>query len=126
MSFFWTELNTTSPLTARAFYSATLGWTFEHVGVDPDYWIVKKDQSVIGGLCSMSGEEFEGAASHWFSYCEVENVDAACDVAVKLGGSILRAPTTIAKLGRIAIVRDPTGSPIGMIQPHRDSLSQAA
>lgn len=123
MPFFWTELNTTDPERARSFYQATMGWTFQLAAQSLDYWLVFRGDEVIGGLYHMVSEDFGDAPSHWFSYVEVDDVDRACTIAADAGGQVLRAPMTIAGIGRIAILRDPTGSPIGCITPDRERIA---
>ncbi|WP_271200155.1 VOC family protein [Methylopila turkensis] len=126
MSFYWTELNTRYPDSAKLFYSATMGWTFRQAGEAADYWLVFKDDKVVGGLYHMHDAEFDGVPEHWFSYVEVDDVDVACATAVAAGGNVLRKPTFIPNVGRIAILSDPAGSPIGCISPEREAAEIAA
>lgn len=117
MPFYWTELNTSDPDRAKRFYEATMGWEFRQSDTSSGYWLVVKGEDVIGGLYDMGSADFRDVPSHWFSYVEVPDVDVACAIAEESGGEVLRPPTTIADVGRIAILRDPTGSPIGCITP---------
>lgn len=123
MPFFWTELNTTDPVRARSFYEATMGWTFRRAEHSLDYWLVVKNEEIIGGLYDMGSADFADVPSHWFSYVEVDDVDRACEIAALSGGEVLREPMTIPEVGRIAILRDPTGSPIGCITPVRGRIA---
>jgi predicted enzyme related to lactoylglutathione lyase len=65
----------------------------------------------------MKGPQFDRIPSHWFAYIAVDDVDSRCAAATKLGVTIIRAQWDIAGVGRIAIVKDPTGAVVGWMTP---------
>ena len=55
-----------------------------------------------------------GNGTGWVAYVEVDDVDHTADLAVRLGGGILRAPFDVPGVGRNALLRDPKGAVIGI------------
>ena len=122
-SFFWNELMTHDVERAKAFYGATLGWTFEGMPMtDPDmpsgvYWIAKTGDRPVGGIFLMQGPEFGDIPDHWFAHISVDDVDARVSRVQAAGGAVLRAPFDVPGVGRIAVVKDATGAAVGWITP---------
>lgn len=111
----WNELNTWEPEKAMDFYGRTLGWTFEEMqmGEREVYRLAKVGDQMVAGLFTMTSPQFDGLPSHWFSYVEVDDVDARCAAAAAAGGTILHQPFDIPTVGRVGIVKDPTGAVLG-------------
>jgi len=110
----WTELNTREPEKAAAFYATTLGWEIEAMPMgDITYRLAKLGGQPVAGIFTMDGPQFDGIPSHWFSYVEVDDVDARCAAAVEAGATVLHAPFDVPTVGRIGIVKDPTGAVLG-------------
>lgn len=122
-AFVWNELATTDPAAAMAFYAATLGWTFEEFPLpDGPYWVARSGGRVVGGLGGMETGAVPGATPYWFSFVEVDDVDARLAKAVAAGATVLRPPEDVPGVGRVAVLRDPTGAAIGwMTAPPEDS-----
>jgi len=113
-TFVWNELNTWDVETAKAFYAATLGWSFEGMDMGTlTYWVARVGGTMVGGIFPLASPEFDGIPSHWFAYVEVDDVDARCGKIAAAGGKIIRPPFDIPTVGRIAIVEDPTGAVVG-------------
>lgn len=53
----------------------------------------------------------------WITYIQVASVDDAVVEALKNGGRVLKAPFDDANSGRMAIVADPDGIPVGLVTP---------
>lgn len=121
-SFVWNELNSWDPEAAKRFYSAALGWSFDPMPMPTGtYWIAKMDGERVGGIFPLRSPEFDGIPSHWFTYVEVDDVDARIKDVEAAGGRIIRPPFDVPGVGRIAIVMDAEGAGIGWIT----SVSQA-
>lgn len=116
-TFVWNELNSWDPEAAKAFYGATLGWTFEAMEMagGATYWIAKSGDEMVGGIFPLTSPEFDGIPTHWFAYIEVDDVDARVAKVAAAGGAVIRAPFDIPGIGRIAIVGDSSGAGIGWI-----------
>ena len=118
--FYWNELMTRDPQSAKTFYGETLGWTFDAMPMGDDggtYWVCKDGDQPVGGICDVEKTEFEAMSPCWFSYLAVDDVDARLEKAAKAGGSVKRSTFDVPGVGRIAIIEDPTGALLGWITP---------
>ena len=110
--FAWNELVTPDVEPAKRDYAALLGWRYEPMPMQDGatYWLAKSGDAVVGGLLAM-----EGVPSNWMPYIEVDDVDARVTKAVANGGTLMRPAFDIPDVGRIAILTDATGAPLGLI-----------
>jgi uncharacterized protein len=117
--FYWNELMTRDVEGAKAFYGKTIGWQFDAMPMAQGgtYWVCKDGGQPVGGIFDMSGPQLEGIPPHWFAYIAVDDVDARVAKATAAGAELLRPLFNVAGVGRIAILKDPTGAPIGWITP---------
>ncbi len=53
----------------------------------------------------------------WLAYVAVDDVDQSAKRAASLRGKVHVPPTDIPVVGRFAVVQDPTGAVIAMLQP---------
>ncbi len=114
-TFVWFELHTDDVAKAKDFYGKALGWTFSEMtmGGGPPYTLIHAGDSMIGGI--VTGMAPPGTPPHWFDYIEVDNVDQRAKAFETAGGAVLRPPFDIPEVGRIAIVADSSGAPMGII-----------
>ena len=117
--FYWNELMTNDVEKAKAFFTATLGWSFEGMNMmeGGTYWVAQSGGKGVGGIMSMQGIVPPGVPPHWIGYIAVDDIDTRVGLVTANGGQILRAPFDIPGIGRIAIVADPTGATLGWITP---------
>ncbi len=116
--FHWNELNTRDPDQAKAFYGQTLGWRFEAWDMgETTYWVCQAGDQPVAGIFTMAGPQFEGIPAHWFAYVAVDDVDARVGQLAAAGGQLLRPVFEVPGVGRIAIIKDPTGAALGLITP---------
>ena len=118
-AFYWNELNTRDAEKAKAFYAATLDWTFDAMPMLEGgiYWVAKAGDAKVGGIFTMDGPQFEGVPEHWFAYIAVDDVDARVDRAEAAGGKILRPAFDVPDVGRIVILKDVNGAAMGWMTP---------
>jgi uncharacterized protein len=117
-AFMWNELMTNDVEKAKSFYHATIGWEIEEMKMPSgSYWIAKADGKMVGGIMNMTGMVPPGTPTHWFSYIEVDDVDARVKKIAGNGGKLIREPFDIPDIGRIAIVADATGAMVGWMTP---------
>lgn len=117
-TFFWSELNTGDVESAKAFFGKTIGWTFDTMqSGDPNYWIAFNNGIPQAGIAPLEMFAPPGAPSHWFSYLAVDDVDKRLEALLEAGGVIVRAPFDVPDVGRIAIIKDPTGAVMGWMTP---------
>lgn len=120
--FCWNELGTKNIEACKSFYSELLGWKFKKNspmdcpgGGEMIYNEISVDgQKQFGGMFQM-GEEFGDIPSHWMAYVAVDNVDAAAEKVVELGGSIRVPPMDIPNTGRFCVINDPSGAILSLI-----------
>jgi predicted enzyme related to lactoylglutathione lyase len=114
-TFTWNELNTHDSEKAKAFYRATVGWTFDAMpmGDAGTYWIAKQGETPAGGIFPLSDPMFATIPDHWLSYLEVDDIDARVARVPAAGGMVMRPPFDIPGVGRIAIVKDVNGAVMG-------------
>lgn len=108
----WRELMTNDVERAKAFYSGLLPWTFktEDMGGGFMYTLVYVgDKQIAGMYATPPGVP---APPNWSSYVSVPDVDAACTTATKHGGSVMKDPMDIPKVGRMALIADPDNAMI--------------
>lgn len=115
----WHELNTWEPDQARQFYSVTLGWDFQPTTLPGGtrYWVAHKEGRAVGGLFQLTEPDFVGIPAHWMTYLAVDDITGAEIRAEQAGGEILRPVFRLRGVGRLAVVSDPSGAVIGLIEP---------
>ena len=114
----WCDLMTDDVDKARDFYTGVIGWDTEvmDVGKGP-YTVFKAGDRPVAGLMAKPPEgPAAGAPTAWTSYVTVDDVDARAARVAGAGGVVLAGPMDIPTVGRMAIVRDPTGGCIGIIK----------
>lgn len=120
--FCWHELMTTDPEAAHAFYAQVAGWTtcpWEEG--DAPYVMWMNGETPVGGVMALPAEAAAGGAPPcWLAYVSTPGTDAAVEKAQGLGGKLLHAQD-IAKVGRIAVLADPTGGVLSLLQPEAET-----
>ncbi|SON57077.1 27 kDa antigen Cfp30B [Hartmannibacter diazotrophicus] len=115
----WTELETWDVDAAKDFYADTLGWTYQSMPMeDPDggiYWIIMSGETRVGGLYQLQSPQFDGIPAHWFTFIEVDDIDARLALVEAAGGEIKRPAFDVPGVGRIAIVKDASGAVVGWV-----------
>jgi len=119
--FYWNELMTDDVEKAKAFYAQLLGWSFTGMPIeghqDATYTIALKGEEPVAGLVDKTLFVPAAVPSHWFSYIAVDDVDVAVQVVEGNGGQVVRPPFDVPDVGRIAIIMDATGAPLGLMTP---------
>jgi uncharacterized protein len=109
----WFEVGGRDLPTLTAFYEELLGWK-----VDADnpmkYGMVDTggEGGIPGGIFAAPDE----APEYVTFYADVADVKATLEQAEKLGGKVLVEPRPIDGGATIAMVSDPEGHPVGIIQ----------
>ncbi len=115
----WTELTTTDPEAAKAFYGEVFGWRFQDsdMGEDGIYSVIQVGEQQIGGIMATPALA-QGHPPTWSSYVTVDDLEATLAKATNAGGRILFGPKDIPEVGRFALVQDPQGANIMAIAYH--------
>jgi predicted enzyme related to lactoylglutathione lyase len=118
----WRDLITDTPAESRRFYEELFGWTFQSVGNvlglgnDDTYTLIRHNGQLIGGMVDANQFDREVEISQWVVVMSVEDVDAAAEVFRAGNGSVLTPPTNMSDRGRLAVVADPQGALLALLQ----------
>ena len=108
--FVWYDLMTSDVPAARAFYAALFDWKIEQHS--PEYTMISHGEHGMGGMASPPA----GVPSHWTAYVSVGDIHASLAKTLELGGRVLMQPITIPRTGQFAVIMDPYGASISLIQ----------
>jgi predicted enzyme related to lactoylglutathione lyase len=117
-TFAWAEVVTADLDAAVAFYAANFpDLQRQDTAIGDDRYTVFRagDDAVFGVV----GRSQPHVAPHWMVYVSVEDVDSAVEDVTAHGGDVLVAPHD-APPGRIAVITDPQGAALSIIDPNPD------
>jgi len=124
--FAWTELTTTDTEKAARFYARILGWERAARPMRTpggrliEYSLFRIGERQAAGMYAMiRAQRQNGAQPSWISYVFVADAAETGARAAHMGGAVLVPPVTVLDLGRLSILRDPTGASVGLWQPGR-------
>lgn len=115
-TFAWNELLTSDPDRAKAFFTETLGWTYQSFDLGARYWVIMAGEEMVGGLSGLSAGDLETTESYWLGFIEVDDIDRRYERAIALGATEIRPPHDVPGVGGVAVLRDPTGALVGWMQ----------
>ncbi|MGE3797088.1 MAG: VOC family protein [Thermomicrobiales bacterium] len=110
----WSELMTSDPAAATAFYTRMFGWDSQvmDIGTGP-YTLLQYSGIPVAGI----GQKDPGMpVSAWTLYFEVENIDASVENITSLGGTILFPPMHVPTVGFLSWATDPAGAVFALMQ----------
>ena len=118
-TFCWVDLATTDAEVGKKFYTDLFGWQSADMPAGEGvYTMFSKDGKSVCALYSMNDEmRKQGVPPHWQSYVSVESADESAKKAKDLGGTLTMPPFDVMDVGRMAVVRDPTGAMFALWQP---------
>jgi predicted enzyme related to lactoylglutathione lyase len=115
--FVWRDLMTLDVNAAQRFYGGLLGWRFENTRRgDRPYVLARLQNTPVAGIVDVSS--INGADAQWLSFMTVADVDKTVALVRAEGGSVLVEPRNMP-IGRVAVVTDPQGAPLGVGQLRR-------
>jgi len=111
----WRDLATEDIARSRQFYGQLFGWEFEEVErMGRPYVLAKLGGEYVAGMMQITDQTPGRPDSQWLSFMSVESVDEAVAQTEMAGGRTIVAPVTLDRAGRVAVVADPQGAPIGL------------
>jgi predicted enzyme related to lactoylglutathione lyase len=123
----WSEIMSADPARTRDFYASVAGWTPKTVAAtdttrppnpgEAEYTLFTHNGVEVAGASKLDADDADDIRPGWIAYIQVTSVDTAVVEALKKGGRILKAPFDDASIGRLAIVADPDGIPVGLVTP---------
>jgi predicted enzyme related to lactoylglutathione lyase len=116
--FHWNELRTRDATRAKTFYAETIGWTFDAVPASEGatYWIAMMDGQPVAGLFELT-DRFKDVPESWIPFLAVDDVDARVTKAEAAGAKLMIPIFDVPNVGRIAMLREPSGAGIGWMTP---------
>jgi hypothetical protein len=107
------ELNATDVAAAKTFYGALFGWELkDEVMPTGAYTMIGVGDGTGGGIMK---QMIPGAPSSWVPYVLVSDIEADTKRAESLGATLM-VPVTDIGMGKLSILTDPTGAPVGLWQ----------
>jgi len=114
----WVDLTTPDVDSAADFYARLLGWKLESEDTPMGRYVIGvTGTGPAAGMMSPPPGEV-GPPPAWAVFFGVGDVAEAFDHACRLGGTGLQPPTEIPGGDRIAVVTDPAGALVGLMEPH--------
>jgi hypothetical protein len=121
-SFCWIELATTDQNAAKSFYAKLFGWTSkdEPMGPNEFYTMFQLQGKTTGAAYTLRPDQHAlGVPPHWMLYITVENADATAERVANAGGTVLMPAFDVMDIGRMSVLRDPTGAHFCIWQPKK-------
>ena len=117
----WCELLTGDPAKAMKFYEGLLGVESEThpMSGGGEYHLLTVDGVGVAGVMQMPDHlSAMNVPPHWSTYFQVDDVDAALDMAKSRGAQVAMEPMDIPEAERrIAFLIDPQGAGVGLMSP---------
>jgi uncharacterized protein len=113
----WTDLGTTDPDAAWAFYRELFGWTLEGPSEDDPmrYRTIHNGESTNGSI-HVQGEHERGVPPNWLVYFATADIEASNSKLSDLGGQVIVQPLEVPAGGRVSVVTDPQGAAFGLFE----------
>ncbi len=112
----WVELQSTDIDADRAWLTSSFGFEMGEMPMPQGgtYYLLKDGEEMRGGACPAFQE---GAPSHWLTWVEIDDVDAAAARVKQFGGQTFTDIMDMPNVGRMVVVADSTGGVFGIITP---------
>jgi predicted enzyme related to lactoylglutathione lyase len=110
---FWRELYSPNPQLAAEVYTKLCECNAFPSEPNSENYLLSSDGFLRGGIVPTS--LLEGGVPAWIGYILVEDVDNVVERAVVLGASIITAPSEDIGNGNIAVISDPSGAYLGLV-----------
>lgn len=110
--FCWSILASPDPAAAGAFYTSLLGWTTSAIADDPTTLLMLDANKAAGIVPAPPAEP-----ARWSMCVQVDNVAKAREQAVAAGGSAVGPEVVVPDIGTYALITDPVGATLCVLQP---------
>jgi predicted enzyme related to lactoylglutathione lyase len=78
--------------------------------------VIKSGDTMVGGLGGLDAGDVATEESYWITFIEVDDIDRRYARALELGATEIRGPHDVPNVGRVAVLRDPTGAVVGWMR----------
>jgi len=113
----WSSLHAKNPEVEAAFYQTVFGYdVFDAENTDGiEHLILSSDDYARASVNSFPDNQGHRHA-HWLNFIRVEHAADMAARAVSLGGRVLVEPRADRHGGMVAVVADPAGAPVGLME----------
>ncbi|MEO6462759.1 MAG: VOC family protein [Candidatus Eisenbacteria bacterium] len=113
----WADLTVDDAPKVRDFYAGVVGWTAGEVAMGDysDYTMAPDGGDPVAGVCHARGTN-AGLPPQWIVYVTVADLDHSVAQCGALGGSIVAPARDMGAYGRFAVVKDPAGAVMAIVQ----------
>jgi predicted enzyme related to lactoylglutathione lyase len=113
--FSWHELKTTDIAGAKKFYSAVFDWEFHSYSTDDgeSYTLInlKDDTDSFANI-----KKIDEGQAHWGNYVLVEDIESILQEVEENDGKVIVPLTPIYDIGNFAVIQDPQGAIISIME----------
>jgi len=95
---------------SKTFYKDLFDWEYQEFP-EMDYTVINVGKGTGGGMMKNPDP---GTPSSWFSYVDVDDIEAATEKAKSLGAQVVKEVTEIPGYGWFSVIVDPSGAALGM------------
>jgi predicted enzyme related to lactoylglutathione lyase len=118
----WLDLTVPDAEPIRRFYEQVVGWKSSALRMgDYDDFCLNDPATgrPVAGVCNARGENAE-LPPVWLAFVTVADIAASIERCMALGGSIVAQPRSMGSYGTMAVIRDPVGAALALVQPPAD------
>lgn len=111
----WHDLNTGKTAAAAKFYAKVFGWKVKTMDFSGNsYTMLKLGNEGLGGIWPHPLPHHPTA---WFTYWFVKSCARSVTKVKRLRGKVILGPITVPDTCKFAIIRDPQGAALGVLEP---------
>jgi len=123
----WHDLVSDTPRESEAFFSGLFGWEFQSLSLTgANYSLIRHQGKLIGGMVDQTKLPTTADISQWVPVLSVADADLAASTVVTGGGAVLTPPTSLGERGTIAVIKDPQGAVIALLETRDGDPSDTA
>jgi uncharacterized protein len=113
----WSSLLVKNADQEAAFYHSLFAYDIFDLPSDDNskHVILSSGDFARAGLSTLPGDSMR-RHPHWLNFVRVEDAEASSAKAVQLGGRVLVEPRMDRHGGKLAVVADPGGAPVGLME----------
>lgn len=114
----WVDLSTTEVDQAIHFYERLFGWRYAEQDTEMGTYVVARvDAGDVGGMMAQPPDDTAaGVPPSWSVVVGDDHLETTLARTRELGGSVPQAPMSIPGGARIAVIADPTGAALALMQ----------
>lgn len=110
--FIWTDLVSSDPQAAAAFYAQLFNWQVS--SYDEDYLVIRNHGRPIGGV-ARNVAQGNDARTQWISYLSSSDIAAAHELLMSAGAEAVLEPISVKERGEFGIYVGPDGGVFGVL-----------